>query len=215
MGQDDVPYLLAGGQTRLADQVLVDGSPVDGTPRSANGRGMYLVPGNRLRDALWLGGSASENLTLPFLAQFWSRLRLNSTRERRFTMRTLGEYAVRPMRPTLEITKFSGGNQQKVVLARVLGQEPGVLLLHEPTQGVDVGAKKEILNVIRQAADDGAAVLIFSSDGEEISQMCDRVLIMRNGSISATLRGAAITEDRIVALSQQTTLNKEELENAG
>ena len=214
MGQDDVPYLLAGGRTRLADQVLVDGSHVDGTPRSANKRGMYLVPGNRLRDALWPGGSASENLTLPFLAQFWSRLRLNSTRERRFTIRTLGDYAVRPMRPTLEITKFSGGNQQKVVLARVLGQEPGVLLLHEPTQGVDVGAKKEILNVIRQAADDGAAVLIFSSDGEEISQLCDRVLIMRNGSISATLRGAAITEDRIVALSQQTTLNKEELENA-
>jgi ribose transport system ATP-binding protein len=208
MGQDDVPYLLAGGRARLAGEVLVDGNTVDGAPRSAKDRGMQLVPGNRQRDALWLGGSASENLTLPFLKSFRRGLRLSRSQERTFSDEALREFSVRPLSPALEITKFSGGNQQKVVMARALRQQPGVLLLHEPTQGVDVGAKKEILNLVRQAADDGAAVVVFSSDGEEVAQLCNRVHIMRYGSISATLAQGEISEDRILALSQQSSLSE-------
>jgi ribose transport system ATP-binding protein len=169
---------------------------------------MQLVPGNRQRDALWLGGSASENLTLPFLKSFRRGLRLSRSQERTFSDEALREFSVRPLSPALEITKFSGGNQQKVVMARALRQQPGVLLLHEPTQGVDVGAKKEILNLVRQAADDGAAVVVFSSDGEEVAQLCNRVHIMRYGSISATLAQGEISEDRILALSQQSSLSE-------
>jgi len=208
MGQDDVPYLLAGGGTRLSGEVTVDGVSVNGGARSAKQNGMQLVPGNRQRDALWLEGSASENLTLPFLANFWRGLRLRRSMEREFSDATLREFSVRPLRPGLEITKFSGGNQQKVVMARALRQKPGVLLLHEPTQGVDVGAKKEILDVVRLAAEEGAAVVVFSSDGEEVAQLCNRVHIMRYGSISATLSDSEISEDRILALSQQTTISE-------
>jgi len=208
MGQDDIPYLLAGGRAHLADQVIVDGTTVDGTPRSAKRRGMQMVPGNRQRDALWLYATASENLTLPFLRRFWRSIRLDRSRERRFAEETLRGYSVRPLRPALEIGKFSGGNQQKIVMARALRQDPGVLLLHEPTQGVDVGAKKEILSLVRQAADGGAAVVVFSSDCEEVAQLCNRVHIMRYGTVTATLAEGEISEDRILALSQQPALKK-------
>lgn len=208
MGQDEIPYLLAGGRTRLSGEVTVDGNVTDGTPRSAKVCGMQLVPGNRQRDALWLGGSASENLTLPFLKNFWRGLRLRRSTEHEFSGQALRDFGVRPLRPSLEITKFSGGNQQKVVMARALRQKPGVLLLHEPTQGVDVGAKKEILNVVRQAAADGAAIVVFSSDAEEVAQLCNRVHIMRYGSISATLSESEVSEDRILSLSQHSSVSK-------
>jgi ribose transport system ATP-binding protein len=211
MGQDEVPYLLAGGRTRLSGQVMVDGKAINGAPSSAKSHGMQLVPGNRKRDALWLEGSAAENLTLPFLKGFWRGLRLQRSDERKFTDAVLSEFSVVPLMPGLEITKFSGGNQQKIVMARALRQDPGVLLLHEPTQGVDVGAKKEILEFVRQAADQGAAVVVFSSDGEEVAQLCNRVHIMRYGSISATLSEGEISEDRIQALSQQSSVNEREL----
>jgi ribose transport system ATP-binding protein len=114
-------------------------------------------------------------------------------------------YSVHPRLPSLEISKFSGGNQQKIVLARIMRQNPSVVLLHEPTQGVDAGAKKEILSVIRRAADDGAAVIVFSSDSEEVAQLCHRVLIMRYGTVAAELAGGEVTEDRILYHSVRTS----------
>jgi ribose transport system ATP-binding protein len=203
MGQDDIPYLLAGGRTRLKDEVRVEGQPVDGSPTSAKRAGMELVPGNRLRDAFWLEGTASENLTLPYLGNFWKGLRIQSKREREFTASEMRLYDVRPQAPRLQITKFSGGNQQKIVMARTMRQDPRVILLHEPTQGVDAGAKKEILSLVRRAADEGAAVIVFSSDSEEVAQLCHRVLIMRYGSISAELSPGEVSEDRILSLSQR------------
>jgi ribose transport system ATP-binding protein len=203
MGQDDIPQLIAGGQTRLNGEVRVDGRRVDGSARSARLAGIELVPGNRQRDAFWLGGTAAENLTLTHLGKLWRGLRISSRREREFAKAEMRRYSVQPLSPSLEITRFSGGNQQRIVLARVLRHNPRVILLHEPTQGVDPGAKKEILNVVRSAADDGAAVVVFSSDSEEVAQLCHRVLIMRYGTITATLFPGEVSEDRIVSLSQR------------
>jgi ribose transport system ATP-binding protein len=214
MGQDEIPYLIAGGHARLNGQVTVNGQSVDGSPLSANKAGLQLVPGNRQRDALWLGGTALENLTLPFLGQFWHHFRMSSRRERAFADREMQEYSVSPSLPHLQITKFSGGNQQKIVMARALQQSPRVLLLHEPTQGVDAGAKKEILNVVSRAAEAGAAVVVFSSDSEEIAQLCHRVLIMRYGSVSATLAPGEVSEDRVLALSQRAPVSQTGLPDA-
>jgi len=202
MGQDDIPYLIAGGRIRLNGEVRVDGIKVDGSAGSAKRAGIELVPGNRQRDALWLGGTAAENLTLPHLGELWRGLRIGARREREFAESEMRRYAVRPLAPSLAIAKFSGGNQQKIVLARALRQNPRVLLLHEPTQGVDAGAKKEILSVVRGAADAGATVAVFSSDSEEVAQLCHRVLIMRYGTISATLKQGEVSEERILSLSQ-------------
>jgi ribose transport system ATP-binding protein len=202
MGQDDIPYLLAGGRTRLDGQARVNGTSIDGSARSARAAGLELVPGNRQRDAVWTEGTAAENLTLTHLGKFWRYFKLSSRREREFAEREMQLYSVRPLSASLQISKFSGGNQQKIVMARTLRQAPGVILLHEPTQGVDAGAKKEILNVVRQAADNGAAVVVFSSDIEEVAQLCHRVLIMRYGTVSAQLPPGEVTEERIHALAQ-------------
>jgi ABC-type multidrug transport system ATPase subunit len=95
--------------------------------------------------------------------------------------------------------KFSGGNQQKAVLARWLRTEPKVLILDEPTQGVDVGAKSGIYATIAEAAERGMTVLMASSDAEELVQSCDRVLVLRGGMLAADLQGADLTEERVVA----------------
>jgi ribose transport system ATP-binding protein len=203
MGQDDVPYLIAGGRTRLHGEVRVDGGEVDGSVGSARRAGIELVAGNRQRDAVWLAGSATENLTLPHLGRFWRGWRISARREREFAASEMRRYSVRPPSPTLEIAKFSGGNQQKIVLARTLWRSPRVILLHEPTQGVDAGAKKEILNIVRGAALEGATVVVFSSDVEEVAQLCHRVLVMRYGTISASLAAGEVSESRLLALSQR------------
>ena len=203
MGQDEIPYLIAGGRARLNGEIRVDGKGVDGSPIAARRAGVELVPGNRQRDALWMGGTAMENLTLLHLGKLWRGLGISARRERELAENEMRLHSVRPLLPSLEITKFSGGNQQKIVLARVLRQKPRVLLLHEPTQGVDAGAKKEILNMVRGAADEGAAVVVFSSDSEEVAQLCHRVLIMRYGTISAALAPGDVSEERVLSYSQR------------
>ncbi len=94
---------------------------------------------------------------------------------------------------------MSGGNQQKVILARWLRQNPRVLILDEPTQGVDVGAKAEIHALVDVAAEAGAAVLVASTESEELARLCDRVLVLRGGRITAWLEGPQVSADRITA----------------
>ena len=104
---------------------------------------------------------------------------------------------MRPPDPALDLATLSGGNQQKIVLAKWLRLKPRVLLLDEPTQGVDVGAKAMIHELIRQAAREGAAVVVASSDDEEICEFCDRAYVVREGALAAELTQAEMTIDEI------------------
>jgi ribose transport system ATP-binding protein len=105
---------------------------------------------------------------------------------------------VRPPQPEQRFGSLSGGNQQKAVLAKWIRNRPAVLILEEPTQGVDAGSKIAIYQAVSRAAVSGSAVLVTSSDTEELVQICDRVLVLRDGSIAAELRGADLTESRLV-----------------
>ena len=129
--------------------------------------------------------------------------------------RTTREWAerldVQPMKLDRRMEKFSGGNQQKAVLARWLRTEPVVLLLDEPTQGVDVGAKAAIYQHVRKSADDGMAVLVASSDAEELVHLCDRVLVFRSGNVAVELRGNTLTEDRLVAETLGATSHRKNM----
>jgi ABC-type sugar transport system ATPase subunit len=140
-----------------------------------------------------------ENLTLPDLRRLRRRGgQIDFAAERREVGEWLQRIELRPADPERPLELFSGGNQQKVVLAKWLRNEPRVLLLDEPTQGVDVGAKAAIYDLLRDAAEQGAAVLIASSDTAELAAVCDRVVVMRDGVACAEVDGPELTEERLV-----------------
>jgi ribose transport system ATP-binding protein len=198
-GVDDVPHLLSGDQRAKQGVVEVFGQAVTQTltPRSGRWLGIVVVPADRHRHAVWLEGTAAENLTLGSVNRFFSAGRLNYASERRYGRETLLQYGVRPPDPDRYLRTYSGGNQQKIVLARALEARPKILVLHEATQGVDAGGKKDILDLVSAAARSGVAVIMSSTDYEELAHVCHRVLVLREGAVAVQLSAPAITEDAL------------------
>ncbi|MEV6967415.1 sugar ABC transporter ATP-binding protein [Hamadaea sp. NPDC051192] len=200
-GYDDVLYLL-GGITR-ADRgtVTLPQGDVDVpalTPAKAISAGLALVPEGRETAGLAAGMSLAENLALPQTCTRPGIRPLNAASELALANRWIEQLDIRPPRPHAEIRTFSGGNQQKVLLAKWLATGPSLLLLHEPTQAVDVGARHTIVEAIRSAAaSEGRAVLVASSDENELALLCDRLLIFRDGAVCDELAGD-LTPDLIV-----------------
>jgi ribose transport system ATP-binding protein len=208
MARDHIPYLLAGPRSRVQGDIRLGFEKVNGSAAAAKQAGMQLVPGNRQRFAIWPAGTASENLMLTHLAKYWRRLRINLPKELEFAKREMKRCSVRSASPLLQISKFSGGNQQKMVLARMLCDRPRAILLHESTRGVDAGAKMELLSLVGREAGDCAAVVVFSSDSDEVAKLCHRVLIIRYGMISAELVGADVPQEGILSLSQRAHVSE-------
>jgi ABC-type sugar transport system ATPase subunit len=199
-GRDQVAATLFGVASGEAREVHVAGEKMSGlNPRIAIRAGVAYLPGDRHRQGAVMTMSAGENLTLPRLSPLRRASgRLDRRRERADVNSWMEAVAVRPAEPERELNLFSGGNQQKVVLAKWLRNEPKVLLLDEPTQGVDVGAKGAILDLITAAAGRGAGVLISSSDTKELAVICDRVLVMREGRVVAEVKRGDLSEARLV-----------------
>ena len=199
-GREDVPALLFGAAPSTSTHFRIDGEDHRGrTPAASIRAGMAFVAGDRARFGSVRPMNARENLTLPDLRSVRTRLgSLALGREKGVTAALCERYDVRPRRPEQTFALFSGGNQQKLVLAKWLRNDPRVLLLEEPTQGVDVGAKSAIYGAVEQAARRGAAVLVCSSDDKELLRLCDRVLVLRSGSLAADLQGDSLTERSLV-----------------
>jgi ribose transport system ATP-binding protein len=132
---------------------------------------------------------------------YWRGGRLRSREERADTRRLIEAFAVKAAGPGIAFGTLSGGNQQKAILGRWLRRDPRVLLLDEPTHGVDVGARIEIYATIRRAVDAGAAVLVASSDFEELAGLCDRVAVISGGRIVAEAKGAELESERLQQLA--------------
>jgi ribose transport system ATP-binding protein len=193
-GREELAGLLFGFETRRGD-VVVDGTALPPhAPGSSIAAGLALVPADRARDGLVLEMTVQENLTLGDLAPFWRGGRLRHRAERAETIEWLDRLQVQPRRPEALVHTLSGGNQQKVLLGKWLRLRPKVLILDEPTQGVDVGAKVEIYAAVEQAAHAGVGVLVSSSDPEELALLCDRVLVLRHGSVAAELPSGCTAE---------------------
>ena len=157
----------------------------------------YLAPDRKTGGAV-MTMSARENLTLPNLKPFWKGLVLRRRSEAARTKEWFERLSVRPANAVNDpLSIFSGGNQQKILFGKWLSQEPTVFLLDEPTQGVDVGAKADLHRELITAAEAGAAVVVSSSDLEELADLCDRVLVIVDGRVSAELTGAELTEGAI------------------
>ena len=169
------------------------------SPHQAIRAGLAFLPGDRRKHGAVLGMSAGENLTLASLSSICNKAgAIDTAREKAIVEHDMSAVSARPLDPNRNFALFSGGNQQKILLAKWLRTDPSVLLFDEPTQGVDVGAKSGIYQLIRKAAADGAAVLIASTDEKELATVCDRVLIMNDGALLTELTGAEVSEARII-----------------
>jgi ribose transport system ATP-binding protein len=198
-GFDEVPYLLFGAHRARSGRLTLD-SEIDltaMTPARALRAGMALLPGQRERDGGVGWMSVGANVTLPVLDRHASRLRLDRRRLHDVAARLLARHDVRPNAPGLALGALSGGNQQKALLAKWLQTEPPLLLLDEPTRGVDLGARQEILEAIRGLARQGMSILCASSDHDQLAALCDRLLIFSAGKVVGELAGEAVTKATI------------------
>lgn len=169
-------------------------------PRDALRAGVAFVPEDRATESAFRGLTLSENMSIAVLPGYWRRGLLQRRRLRADSRELMSRFLIRAASEVAELGTLSGGNQQKAILARSLRRRPGLILLDEPTQGVDVGAKAEIWSLVRRAVDAGAAVIVVSSELEELESVCDRVVVLDRGRTTSELVGAAIDADRLHAL---------------
>jgi ribose transport system ATP-binding protein len=205
-GRDEVCELIFGGRPR-AGVVTVRGTELSPSrPDLAISRGLALVPADRHGAGLVLTESVRENLTLVDLKPFWRNWWLSGARERSAAREWIDKLAIRTSSMDAVIESLSGGNQQKVVMGKWLRTDPAVLLLDEPTQGVDVGAQAELHRLMRAVADSSrSAVVLCSSDERELSHVCDRVLVLCDGMVTAELAGDQLVSQRIAQQSLRTS----------
>jgi ribose transport system ATP-binding protein len=199
-GFDDIPYLLFGAEPTSSGVLQIDGRTValpTLTPVAALRLGLALVPADRPRAGAVGSLSVADNVSINMLHKYKRGPLLLRRKLLRDAAHIADEYDVRPRDPRQTYASLSGGNQQKVLLAKWVQTRPKLLLLHEPTQGVDIGARAEIFTLLRQAADGGASVLVASSDHEQLAGICDRVLVIRSGLATTELRGKAITKEAL------------------
>ncbi|WP_328787084.1 sugar ABC transporter ATP-binding protein [Streptomyces sp. NBC_00273] len=207
-GRSSLLETLAGRFTAVSGQMVVDGRPVAArTPAAALRHGIALVPSDRLRQALWGTRSAADNLLLPSYRSLAKAGVRRPARERQLFRASALRVDLQPLAANRNGSSFSGGNQQKLVLGRWLARADklAVLLLDEPTQGVDVGARRQIYEVCRELADRGLAVVFASSDAEEVRQLAQRAVVMDRGCPIAELSGHDITEATLLRHAHQFT----------
>jgi ribose transport system ATP-binding protein len=170
------------------------------TPHDSLANGIVLVPSDRKRRGILEELSVRENITLPHLSSIWKRGVLRRDLERSDVMKWIRSVDLVPPDPDHPIGTLSGGNQQKAILARALRMHPRVLLLDEATQGVDIGAKRSIHELIRAAAAEGMGVLFCTAEPEDLTSLCNRVVMMSRGAVVAELSGSELTQENIFTI---------------
>jgi ribose transport system ATP-binding protein len=172
------------------------------TPARANELGLALIPADRKTDGSVGSLPVGENVALPVLGRYFNGIALKRRRMAHETRTLLDEFDVRPSNPALAYGSLSGGNQQKALLAKWFQTSPRVLLLDEPTQGVDVGARAQIFDLLRTAVGEREMQIICaSSDYEQLALLCDRVIVFGRGRVWRELVGEDVTKDRIIEQS--------------
>lgn len=199
-GRDELAYALVGAVPATVDHLEVAGRAVLGglDPTAAVEAGVALVPGNRQKGSAVFPFTVRENTTLPVLARYRTGVRISARREEADTRRWIERLEVQPPDPDRALSTLSGGNQQKVIIGKWLNAAPVVALLDEPTAGVDVGAREAIYDLVRARAAEGLAVVVSSSDVEDLAALCHRVVTFRDGRICSELRGPQVTEQALL-----------------
>ncbi len=190
------------GEMSLAGDVVRGGRPA-----RMKAAGVAIVPEDRLTTGVFDGFSVAENMTVGHLGRYFRRGRVRDRELERDVRGDLDTYRVKCPSGEAQITTLSGGNQQKVVLGRWLREDPRLLLLDEPTQGIDVGAREEIYDLLSRARDRGMATVLVSSEFEELTRLCDRIVILTRGQISGEVDRSASAHDLFEAVLTKQAAN--------
>jgi ABC-type sugar transport system ATPase subunit len=204
--------MIFGADQPAGGTIEVDGDPVRlRSPADAIRRGIALLPEDRRHEGLVLAASARENITLASLRRHRrSRLLPVPSREseRRAANSMVQRLGITTTGVEHKVSRLSGGNQQKIVLAKWLQQIGRIMIFDEPSQGIDVGAKAEIFALIQQLAAEGRGVIAISSDFAELAAICTRVVVLREGRVSGVLAAPAVTEDALVRLAYDASASR-------
>ncbi|MGJ4948210.1 sugar ABC transporter ATP-binding protein [Bradyrhizobium sp. HKCCYLS20291] len=201
-GRTELARAIFGVEPLLGGALKLEGEPIRiATPRTAIDRGIYLIPEDRKACGLLLDLTIAENVSLPDLASYSSFGLVDTARETANADRQRERLKIRATDVKMQVGTLSGGNQQKVVLAKWLSMRPKVLIFDEPTRGIDVGAKQEIYDMLRRLADAGVAILMISSDMEEVIGVSDRIAVMHEGRISGFLARSEFSEHNVLQLA--------------
>ena len=201
-GQRELLLALFGVLRAVTGEVRIDGQPAAiGSPKAAKHRrvGMALIPEDRKTEGLMLPMSLRDNLTFAAFDRISKAGFVDGGRERKLIDEMVALLAIKAANAEISVGSLSGGNQQKVAIAKWLMNRPRIVLLNDPTRGIDVGTKQEIYQLLRRLADEGAAILLYSTDYDELIGCCDRVLVFYDGRIRSEVAGEAITEKALIA----------------
>ncbi|HEX4085975.1 MAG TPA: sugar ABC transporter ATP-binding protein [Chthoniobacteraceae bacterium] len=201
-GRSEVAQTIFGVDRPAGGQIIMNGARLPaGSPAAAIEAGIYLIPEDRRKTGLVTSMTIRENITLPALGRYSSAGLLNFGKEVSESERLSRELRVKAHTVEQRVKNLSGGNQQKVVLAKWMALEPKLLIFDEPTRGIDVGAKAEIYDLMRKLAENGVAVMMISSDMEEVLGESQRVVVMHEGSISGFLDRPECSEEAVMRLA--------------
>jgi rhamnose transport system ATP-binding protein len=198
-GRTEVARVLFGIDQRDGGEIRLGGTPVSfASPSAAMHAGIAYLPEDRHQEGLVPDFSIAQNVTLPILPRLFPRLLTHAATERKVAHEYTEQLNVRMTGVDQLVGALSGGNQQKVVLAKWLASKPRVLILDEPTRGIDIGAKVEVHRIISELAASGLGIILISSDLPEVLAMSDRILVLHEGRITAEIPGAQATQERVM-----------------
>jgi rhamnose transport system ATP-binding protein len=198
-GRTEVARVLFGIDQRDAGEIRLRRTPVSfASPSDAMHAGIAYLPEDRHQEGLVLGFSIAQNVTLPILPRLFPRLLVRASAERAVADEYTEQFNVKMTGVDQMVAALSGGNQQKVVLAKWLASKPTVLILDEPTRGIDIGAKVEVHRIISELAASGLGIILISSDLPEVLAMSDRILVLHEGRITAEIPRERATEERVM-----------------
>jgi ribose transport system ATP-binding protein len=213
-GQRELLLALFGVLRGCSGEILIDGKATKiGGPAAAKGKavGMALIPEDRKTEGLLLPMSVRANLTFAAFERISRGGFIDRKAEKSLVEEMMALLAVHAAGTDSAVGSLSGGNQQKVVIAKWLMNRPRIILLNDPTRGIDVGTKQEIYALLRKLADQGAAILFYSTDYDELIGCCDRVLVLYDGAVTRELRGSEISEKALVASALNIAIGEGEM----
>ena len=203
-GRSEVMRSLFGVDSYTEGEILLNGEVVKfQNPDDAMKHGLALVPESRKREALFLSQSVKYNITIKTLDQFIKGVRVNDQIESEIATEYIDKMQIKTPSQEQVVGNLSGGNQQKVVIGRWLATKPTILILDEPTRGVDVGAKAEIYSIMNDLVKAGVSIIMISSELPEVINMSDRVVVMSNGRITGCLSREGLTQEKIMHYATQ------------